>query len=396
MTYRPFRSFLASVALLALAAPIGQPAAAQPKPYTIDVILSLTGLAANLGQDQSAGLGAFEKWVNRNGGIRGMPVHFEISDDQSQPAVAVQLLSRIIASRPAVVLGSSLAGPTQAMAPLVKDGPLLYAMTPNLVPPKGGYLFSTSALTRDLDGAAVEYYRLRGLTRIATLVTNDASGQNNLEGIEAAVQLPENKGMQIVDRESFGLGDVSMDAQAAKIKASGAQVVFALPNGTAFGTAIHGLSDVGLDLPVFTSAANFSPTLLERFKSFLPKELTCAGASFFNRDRPPSDPLKKPIDDFYAALAVDGITAPTASHAFAWDPALIIVSALRALGPQATAADLRDYVEKLRRFPGAQGIYDFSSGDQHGLAQSGILVLRNDPDHPGRTTVASKQGGAPL
>src|ERR1019366_10601098 len=180
-------------------------------------------------------------------------------------------------------------------------------------------------------------------------------------------------------------------AQASKMKASGAQMIYALPNGTAFGTALHGLSDVGVDVPVYTSAANFSPILLDRFKSILPKELTCSGASFFNRDRPNSDPQKKPIEDFYAALALDGITAPTVSHAFAWDPALIVVSALRTLGTNATATQIHDSIEKLRKFAGVGGIYDFGSNNQHGAGESGLLVLRNDPEHPGKITIVSKQ-----
>jgi branched-chain amino acid transport system substrate-binding protein len=383
---------LAAATVAAAAAP----AVAQTAPYTINVILSLTGPAANLGQDEVAGLTAFENFVNRTGGIRGTPLHFQVGDDQSQPAVAVQLFGQLLPSRPAVVLGASVAGPSQAMAALVKDGPLLYALTPNLMPPAGGYVFSTGAPTRDLTGVGVAYYRMRGLTRLAVIVTTDSSGQNNLESLEAALRLPENKSMKIVDTESFGIGDVSVTAQAAKIKASGAQVIFALPNGAAFGTALHGLNDVGLDLPVYTSAANFSPTLLERFKTFLPKELTCSGPSFFNRERPAGDPQKKPIDDFYAALTAAGIAAPTVSHAFAWDPALIVVTELRTLGTNATAAQLHDGIEKLRRFPGVQGIYDFSNGDQHGAAQNGLFILRNDPEHPGHTTIVSKQGGAPL
>lgn len=391
-----FRRLIAPLVAIAVTAAV--PAAAQPAPYTINVIVSLTGPAANLGQDEAAGLAAFEKFANKTGGIKGAPLHFQIADDQSSPAVAVQLFQQIVASHPAVVLGSSIAAQTQAMAALVKEGtgPVLYALTPNMNPTPGSYVFATSAPTTGLTQVAMTYYRMRGFTKLGVIVTTDASGQNNLESLETTLRLPANKNMKIVDIETFGITDVSITAQASKLKASGAQLIVALPNGTAFGTALHGLNDVGLEVPVYTSAANFSPVLLERFKSFLPKELTSSGASFFNRDRPAGDPQKKPIDDFYAALAADGITAPTVSHAFAWDPALIVVSVLRELGTSATASQIHDAIEKLRKFPGAGGIYDFSRNDQHGANDSGLLVMKNDPEHPGRATIASKQGGAPL
>jgi branched-chain amino acid transport system substrate-binding protein len=395
MKFGLIRRLAASLIALAIAGAL--PAAAQPAPYTINVIVSLTGPAANLGQDEANGLMAFEKFINNTGGIRGTPLHLQISDDQSSPAVAVQLFQQMLTTHPAVVLGSSIAAQSQAMAALVKEQTVLYALTPNMNPVPNSFVFATSAPTSDLSGVGVTYYRLKGITKIGVFVTTDASGQNNLSSLEDALKKPVNKNVKIVDIETFGIGDVSTDAQAAKLKASGAQLIYALPNGTAFGTALHGLSDAGLlDLPVYTSAANFSPSLLNQFKSFLPKELTCSGAGFYLKDRPSSDPQKKPIDDFYAALAANGITQVTVSHAFAWDPALIVVSVLRQLGTNATAPQIQQAIEKLRNFPGVGGTYDFSSGNQHGAGESGLLVLKNDPNQPGHTLIVSKQGGAPL
>jgi branched-chain amino acid transport system substrate-binding protein len=387
------RPFVASAALALLAN--RSAARAQPKPYAIDVVLSLTGLAAALGADEAAGYAAYEKLVNRTGGLRGQPVRFEIHDDQSEPANAVALLGPILAKRPAVVMGSTLAGPTQAMAALVKNGPVLYANTPNIMPEKGGYVFGAGSLTTWYSTAALRFFSRRGLTRLGAVTTSDASGQNNLAGLDAALAYPDGKGIAVVDRESFGFGDISIASQVARLKASGAQVVFAYPNGTAFGTALHGLADAGLDVPVYTSAANFNPTLLERMKSFLPSELTASAPSFFNRERRANDPLKAPIEEFYAALAAEGVAHPTVAHMFAWDPARIVVSVLRALGPEASAAQLRDGILRLRRFASAAGFYDFSSGDQHGLSQDAILVIRWDPKS-GRSVVVSAPGGAPL
>lgn len=392
-----FLRMLAAPLLAALCLTLAGPAAGQPAPYVIHVILPLTGPGASLGQDEANSLAAFEKYANRTGGLRGTPIHFQVSDDQTQPAVAVQLLNQIIQTHPSVVLGSALAAQTQAMSAIVaSNGPLLYALTPNIIPAAHSYVFATSAETRDLSGVALPYFRARGLTKVATFVTNDASGQNNLESVMAAAALPENKSITFVDKETQNLNDLNVNAQAAKIKASGAQAVFALQNGTLFGTALHAMADVGLDIPVYTSAANFSPQLLDQYKGFLPKELIASGPSYFNRDRPANDPLKKPIDDFYAALAGENIRVPVVTHAFAWDPALIVLSALRQLGPTATPAQLRDYIEKLKHFPGVQGMYDFSPTDHHGLGISGLLILRSDPNNPGHALVVSKGGGIPL
>jgi branched-chain amino acid transport system substrate-binding protein len=379
---------------LAAAVPV---TAQQPAPYTISVILSMTGAAANFGQDAAASLMAIEKLTNRTGGIRGRPLHFQILDDQSSPAIAEQLFAQLLPSHPAVVMGPSVAASAQAMAALVSgDGPVLYALTPNMLPKPGSFVFAPSVKTAGSFTAVVTYFRLRGLTKIGVIDTTDASGQDNLAGLHDILRLPENKNVTIVDAESFGVSDVSMAAQAAKLKGSGAQVIFDFSEGTAFGTSMRALNDVGLVVPVYTPGANFSPALLNQLKAILPPDLVCTGLAFVNRDRSADDRQKKPIDDFYASLAADGVTQPTNTHAHAWDPALIVVSVLRALGPSATGAQVHTAIENLRDFPGVEAYYDFSSGDQHGASARSLLVMRNDPDHPGRRIIVSKQGGAPL
>ena len=87
--------------------------------------------ADSVSSDQLAALQAYEKLVNRTGGIRGQQLHFQVYDDASSPQTAVQLTNTILAAKPAVVIGSTLAPATTAMMPFFKDGPVLYALTPS-------------------------------------------------------------------------------------------------------------------------------------------------------------------------------------------------------------------------------------------------------------------------
>src|SRR5580658_4414737 len=104
---RLVRRGFAVLALLALGASAATSVSAQTKPYTINVILPLTGPGASLGKDEQTALTALEKFVNTTGGIKGTPVHFDVVDDQTQPSVAVQLLQQILSTHPVVVLGSA-------------------------------------------------------------------------------------------------------------------------------------------------------------------------------------------------------------------------------------------------------------------------------------------------
>ena len=52
------------------------------------------------------------------------------------------------------------------------------------------------------------------------------SATAKVAGLEAALAYPDGKGFTVIDRESFGLADIGMASQAAKLKAAGPQLVF--------------------------------------------------------------------------------------------------------------------------------------------------------------------------
>ena len=111
----------------------------------------------------------------------------------------------------------------------------------------------------------------------------------------------------------------------------------------------------------------------------------------------PASPTTLTIDvqqEFGEAFKAAG-TPPSPLHSYSWDAALIVVSGLRRLGTNATASQLRAYIEQLHDFPGVNGIYDFRIGDQHGLTASSVVVSRWDPKLAYWIPV-SDGGGAPL
>ena len=123
------RHIIAIFAALFIAASTAPSVAADP--YDIYAILSLTGPIALIGGDQAVSLAAIEANVNKAGGIHGRPVHFVIEDDQSQPAVAVQLANQIIAKGVPVILGPTYVADCLAVAPLVREkGPVSYCFAP--------------------------------------------------------------------------------------------------------------------------------------------------------------------------------------------------------------------------------------------------------------------------
>jgi hypothetical protein len=58
---------------------------------------------------------------------------------------------------------------------------------------------------------------------------------------------------------------------------------------------------------------------------------------------------------------------------------MIVVNALRRFGPDATAAQIHDYVENLRGWGGVTGVYDFHAIPQRGLGLNGGSMYHWDP-----------------
>lgn len=367
---------------------------AQPTAYVVPVILSQTGQAANTGKGETDALELYETLANRQGGIDGHPIRFEFHDDQSSPAVAVALASTVLTEHPAVALGCSLAQTCAAMMPLFAKGPVLLAFSPVVEPAPGSYAFAPIYRGEDGIAAQLRYYVGERITRIAMLSSTDASGERTEQATLEALKRPEFRGLQVVAIEHVNPTDLTFAAQIARIKAARPQALMVWTSGTPFSTVLRDLASVGLNVPISTTAANMVADQLSSFTNVLPHELLFSGGSFLNGNRAAGDPLRAAVAEFLSACAGGGVP-PTIVAAAAWDPGKIAVTALRRLGPSATADQVRAYIEGLHDFAGAGGIYDFRSGDQHGLHQSDVLVVRWDPGRESYSLV-SRQGGAPL
>lgn len=365
--------------------------------YDVNVVLPLTGSAAFVGQGEKDSLSAVEDQVNSAGSIGGQKLHFVFHDDQTQPQVAVQLTSQVLGSQPAVVMGSSLVAMCLAMAPLMTNGPVQYCLSPGIHPKAGSYVFSTSSSSTDQIAAVVRYYRMMGWTKIASLMTTDASGQDGDRSLAEVLQYPENKGkMQLVIKEHFNPSDVSVAAQMARIKGSGAQAIIAWTTGAPAATVFRGMAQEGMDLPVAPTSGNQTFAAMKQWKAFLPKHLILASALY--PPHPASVKLDPRVDSaqqsMYATLKKHGLKADN-MVATSWDAGLIVASGLRKLGASASAAQLRQYIDGLTDFPGVDGIYNFKKYPQRGLGQDSSTVTTYDAKTDSWVWL-SEPGGAPL
>ena len=351
--------------------------AAHAADYTIDVIEPMTGNAAFVGHAHEAALHLLEGIVNQNGGVNGQPLRLVFHDDQTNPQTAVQIASDIIPRHPPVILGSSIVAMCSAVMPMLRQGPFDYCLSPGMRPPTGSYMFSIGVDTHTLLETALTYFRKRGITRIATISSTDATGQEIERGIDAAFKLPENATLQIVEHARFNTSDVSVTAQIQRIQAANPQLVIAWSTGGAIAGIFKAMIQAGLDVPVLTGNGNMANQVMAQFAGFLPHELYVPSPAFL-----PHDGLYKLAPEveakqqqFYAATAAANIPVDYMS-AGVWDTLLMTVAALNKLGPNATAAQVKDDLSNQTAFAGINGLYNFQQTPQRGLDASNAAVSR--------------------
>ena len=385
---------VAVVAVLLGALAIAQPAPAAD-PYVIDVFAELTGSNAFVGAEEAKSLAVVETTVNANGGIAGRPLHFVIADDQSNPQVAVQIMSDAIAKHAAVVIGGGVVSTCSAAAGLVKaDGPVLYCWSSGIHPPAGSFTFSSAFSSTDQLAAAVRFFRERGWNKIGVITSTDATGQDADRTIDGVFGLPANTGMTIVSRQHFNPTDISLAAQMAAIHTSGAQALIAWTTGTPFGTVLHGMRDAALDIPLTTTGGNLSYGQMEAYASVMPSQLYFPAIPCLVPEGVSDARERASVERFVDAMKAAGIRADI-GYAASWDGAQLVVGALRKIGLAATAAQIRSYLAAQRDYTGAFGRYDFAATPQRGIGIDGIIVGRWDPTKD-RWLAVSHAGEAPL
>jgi branched-chain amino acid transport system substrate-binding protein len=366
--------FAAVLALVLTQAPPPAPAADDASPYELNAVLSLTGPAAFLGSHYARTLDIAAKTVNREGGINGHPLKIVIADDGSSAQTSVQLVNALIAKKVAAIIGPGFTATCSAALPLVdKTGPVSYCLSPVIKPDAGSFMFSAGPSAREGIFYVLRALRANKWMKMALVTTTDASGQDVERELDDVLKTPQGKGFEIVDREHFNNSDVSMAAQVSRMKAASPQVIFSFAVGTGFATLLRGLNDAGVDLPVFASGGNLNYGQLDSYATFIPKQLYLFAARGAAPDPTAHGVAKTAEDRFFNAFKDAGLRVE-ALDSVAWDPVMLVVDALRNIGPAASADQIRDFIASSRNWSGLVGQYDFQLNPQRGISPNGVRV----------------------
>lgn len=384
----------AAAALALSTALVAAPALAADDAYDLHVIVPLTGGGAFLGMAERDAMKIAAPIINKEGGIHGKPINLVFHDDQSSPQIAVQLTTDVIATKPTVILGSSVSALCNAMAPLVASGPVMYCLSPSIRAQPGGYVFTASIDSHDQQRALMTYFQKKGWKRIALITTTDASGQDAEKAVTSLVAEPDFKDMSLVADTHFAPGDVSVSAQIETMRAANPQAIVSWATAAAGGTVFRALKQAGIDLPTAASGSNMTVQQMLDYASFLPSQIFFGVSEWAANGDPRLSVSPEVVAQqklFFASMSTIG-TYPDAGIELGWEPLRTIVAALNKLPAGADAKALHDFMIAWQGHIGAEGVYDFAKTPQRGLNIDNAVVARWDPGQKQWHLVANLRG----
>lgn len=350
------------------------PAAVAQETYRIGAVLSVTGPASYLGEDERNTLQLLQDQVNARGGIGGKKVEVVIYDDASDPTKSVTALRRLHEEdRVLAVIGGSISGNSLAMIPFSEK-----AGVPQLVPAASGkisnpvkkWVFQFCNTDVQSISLILNFLKAKGITSIAMLADSTAYGVSGKEELER--QAPAH-GFKVVAWETFGPTDTDMTAQLTRIKASGARAVLVWNATPASAIVAKNFKQLGLDALQIQSTAYVSARQLQ-LAGDAAEGIFVSGYKIPVVDQlPASDPQKKLLTEFREAYGKRFGREPNAYAALVYDAFTALVKMLPTAG--ADRDKIRQGLEGLKNHVAAAGIYTMSPTDHNGFQVESMQML---------------------
>lgn len=240
---------------------------AQAPAVNVGVILPLSGANAQFGVNSRNGIELVADEVNAAGGIAalgGARVNLVVADSTSTPTTAGTVAQRLIAQNSVVaILGAFASSLTLAVSEVAerRDIPLLTMSFSDQVTGRGfrnifQVVSKASTLGRAQFDGTLAIARAAGETieRAAILYEDTAYGTSQAQGLRDAAKAA---GVAVPLDEGYPLGITDATPLVAKLRASGAQVVFPVSYLNDSLLIIRSMRQQGLDLPAIGGAAGY-------------------------------------------------------------------------------------------------------------------------------------------
>ena len=345
-------------------------------PYKVGLVAAATGYGSFIGDPEVKAARLYVKLLNQSGGIGGHPVELVVYDSEGSPEKAVVAIKRLTTQdRVSAIVGPDFSSTVRAVIPLIDEAKIVtYVMTPVIKPAPHSYMFAGFPIQEYAYQRELAWFKNRGLKTLGVLASTDTTGQ---EGVKFLKELAQRVGVDLVI-EQFNIQDVDVSPQLLNLQRQGAQGLLAAVSGKPFAVVAKGMKQLNMNVPLLASTGSVTNTLGELLKGIEPETLLLPTVKIFVADQlQPDDPQVEPITKLRNAYKQEYGVDPDLYAAVAWDSTDIVVKALGATNGD--AAQMRDYIEKLKNYVGTLCTVNMTPEDHHGCGPDGyVLVLFKD------------------
>ncbi len=362
---------LAGLLVAVLGVPHAGAQSAKPsgEPIRIGVLFSTTGTLGQLGSESLPGAQILVDEVNAAGGINGRPVVLVHADDESRPEQAVPLTKRLIQRDRVVAIAGPLSTSISAgMSPIVNESRV----------PAVGCICGVGALTpfefsiMPLLGLLHEQAQFAKANKVSKVGVITQAGA--LAELIKATQVPllEKEGISVVGFEQFQPGDTDVTALLARLRAQGAQQIYAAATGTPAALIAKNFKQVSFPGHYWTFGGNAS----RQFISLVGDASDVVNMSGYKilvyKQLPGSDPMKARLTAFAKKYIAKTGREPGYHATFGYDTLLSIAEGLRKSGPDRER--LRDALETQSGVQTLNGPINRSAKDHNGVAPEWVSL----------------------
>jgi branched-chain amino acid transport system substrate-binding protein len=347
----------------------------------IGVILSTTGPGASLGIPEEQ---TIRMWPAE---MAGEKVSFTILNDATDTSTAAKNAAKLISEdKVDLIIGASVT-PTslvvvesagQAQVPVISLAGGGAIVLPQDGPRK--WAFKLSPTEQLQSGLVVDHLlKAKGKT-LATIGFANSYGEGFLKAFEPVAQA---KGVKIVASERYNPTDQSVTAQVLKLIAANPDAVYIFASGTQGALPQIELARRGYKGPVYQTQGVANNDFLRVGGKDLEGGYMTVAPALVPEQLADSNPIKKVATDYVQRYeAKYGIGSRSLFGATAWDALLIAQQASREAlkkgkpGTLEFRTALREAIEGLHDFVGAEGVYNMSATDHNGVDSRSQVMVR--------------------
>ena len=241
--------------------------ACSPPPIVLGFVGDLSGRVADLGVEGRNGATLAVELRNKAGGVKGRRVELFAEDDQQNPAVARQVVGKLIDLKVDALIGPMTSAMAMVVVPLANQAQLVTVsptVTTNSLSGIDDYFFRVLPATSRYAKKDADYHFARlGLRRVAAVidVNNRAYTEGWLTDYRAAFAVG---GGQVVDRIDFSSsGGVLFADLARRLLASKPDGILLLANAVDVAMLCQHLRKLNASIPMATSEWAATEQLIE-------------------------------------------------------------------------------------------------------------------------------------